>query len=93
MKHYDQKQFGEERVYSPSLREVKAGIWRQRLIQRPGRGAAYWPTPRGLLSLFSYRTQDHQPGVTPPTVGGAPPTADSNTQQPNPTTNNENNSR
>lgn len=25
-------------------------------------GAAYWLAPDGLLRLFSFRTQDHQPG-------------------------------
>ena len=30
-------------------------------MQRPWRGAAYWLTPHGLLSLPSYRTQDFQP--------------------------------
>ena len=30
-------------------------------MQRPWRGAAYWLAPHGLLSLLSYRTQDHQP--------------------------------
>jgi hypothetical protein len=27
-------------------------------------GAAYWLAPHGLLSLLSYRTQDHQPGMS-----------------------------
>jgi hypothetical protein len=30
-------------------------------MQRPWRGAVYWLAPRSLLSLLSYRTQDHQP--------------------------------
>ena len=34
-------------------------------MQRPWRGAAYWLVPNGLLSLFSYRTQDHQPRSGP----------------------------
>ena len=28
--------------------------------------AAYWLAPHALLSLLSYRTQDHRPGVAPP---------------------------
>jgi hypothetical protein len=36
--------------------------WRQELMQRPWRDAAYWLAPRGLSSLLSYRAQDHQPG-------------------------------
>jgi hypothetical protein len=30
-------------------------------MQRPWRDAAYWLAPHGLLSLLSYKTQDHQP--------------------------------
>ena len=30
-------------------------------MQRPWKGAAYWLALHGLLSLLSYRTQDHQP--------------------------------
>ena len=30
-------------------------------MQRPWRGAAYWLAFHGLLSLLSYRAQDHQP--------------------------------
>lgn len=29
-------------------------------MQRPRRGAAFWLGPHSLLSLLSYRTQDHQ---------------------------------
>ena len=38
-----------------------SGIWRQKLMQRPWRGAAYWLASSGLLSLISYRTQGYQP--------------------------------
>ena len=31
-------------------------IWRQELMQRPLRNAAYWLAPYGLLNLISYRT-------------------------------------
>ena len=44
-----------------SQKSSKPRTWRQELVQRPWKGAAYWLTPRGLLSLLSYRTQDHQP--------------------------------
>jgi hypothetical protein len=37
----------------------KAETWRQELMQRPWRGAAYWLAPHGLLGLLSYRTQNH----------------------------------
>ena len=66
------KQVGEERVYfayiytllfisggSEDRHSGKAGTWRQELMQRPWRGAAYWFASPGLLSLISYRTQDH----------------------------------
>jgi hypothetical protein len=69
MKHHDQKQVGEERVYpaygSRSLFIIKgsqdrnssrAGTWKQELIR--GHGGMLFT---GLLTLISYRTQDHQP--------------------------------
>ena len=39
----------------------RAGTWRKELMQRPWRDVAYWIAPHGLLSLLSYRIQDHQP--------------------------------
>jgi hypothetical protein len=39
-----------------------ATTWRQELMRESWRGAAYWLTPHTMLSLLSYRTQDHQPG-------------------------------
>ena len=39
----------------------RAGTWRHELMQRPWRGAAYWLAPYVLLSLLSYRPQNHQP--------------------------------
>ena len=45
-----------------SLKEVRTGIQiEQQLMQRPWRDVTYCLAPRGLLSLLSYRTQDHQP--------------------------------
>ena len=68
------KQVGEERVYSAYISTLlfitkgsqdrnshRAGTWRQELIQRLWRGAAYWLASPGLLILLSFRTQDHQP--------------------------------
>ena len=37
------------------------------------RGAAYRLTLHGLLSLLSYRTQDHQPRDSPSHKGSGPP--------------------
>jgi hypothetical protein len=45
----------------------RAGTWRQELMQRAWRGAAFWLAPHGLFSLLSYRTQDQLPtqgGIT-----------------------------
>jgi hypothetical protein len=68
------KQVGEERVYlaytstllfitkgSQDWNSHREGTWRQELMQRPWRDAVYWLAFPGLLSLLSYRTQDHQP--------------------------------
>jgi hypothetical protein len=48
---------------SPSPKEVRnserAGTWRQELMQKPWRDAAYWLVCASLLvQLLSYRTQD-----------------------------------
>jgi hypothetical protein len=45
----------------------RAGTWRQELMQKPWRGAAYYLAPRSLFSLFSYRTAS--PGILLPTMG------------------------
>jgi hypothetical protein len=67
------KQVGEERVYSAYISTLlfttkatqdrnshRARTWRQGLMQRPWRDVTYWLASPGLLSLLSYRTQDHQ---------------------------------
>jgi hypothetical protein len=53
----------------------RAGTWRQKLMQRPWRGSAYWLAFPGLLSLLSCRTQDYPPkdgttrkGLGPPSL-------------------------
>ena len=60
-KQNKQMQVGEERVYlsilpccNPSLKEVRAGTWKQELMQTPWRGAAYLLAHHGLLSLLSF---------------------------------------
>jgi hypothetical protein len=68
------KQVGEERVYSAYTSILlfitkgsqeryshRAGTWRQELRQKPWRNAAYCLASPGLLNVFSYRTQGHQP--------------------------------
>jgi len=72
-----QKQGEEERVYSAYTSNIAVhhkGSWRQELMQRPRRDAAYWLASPGLLSLLSYRTQDHQPrdGTTHNGLGPPP---------------------
>lgn len=67
------KQLGEERVYllytsfiiKGSQDKNKAGTHKPELMQKPGRSAAYWLPPSGLLSLLSYRTQDYHARYNP----------------------------
>jgi hypothetical protein len=49
-------------------------IRKQKLMQRPWRDVPYWLASPGLLSLLSYRTQDHQPrdGTTHNGLGPPP---------------------
>jgi hypothetical protein len=80
------KEVGEKTVYSAynstllfiikgsqDRNSLMAETWRQELMQRPWRGAAYWIASPGLISLFSCRTQDYHPrdntthnGLVPP---------------------------
>jgi hypothetical protein len=39
----------------------KAATWKQEVMRRSWRDAAYWPALHDLPSLLSYRTQDDQP--------------------------------
>jgi hypothetical protein len=66
------KQVGEERVYYTSIllfitKEVRTGTQAGQKaggyggMQRLWRDVLYWLASPGLLSLFSYRTQDYQP--------------------------------
>ena len=52
---------------------TRAGTWRQELMQRPWKDAAYWLAHHGLFSLLSYRTQDHSLGMAPSTMDWALP--------------------
>jgi hypothetical protein len=78
------EQVGEERLYSAYTSTLlfitkggqdrnshRAGTWRQELMQRPWRGAAYWLASPGLLILPSCRTQD--PGIDNTTHSGLDP--------------------
>jgi hypothetical protein len=83
------KEVGEERVYSAYTSTLlfstkgsqdrnshRAGTWRQELMQRPWRDAAYWLASSGLLRLISYRTQDYQPRDGTTHNGLGPPSLD-----------------
>ena len=62
-KYYGQKAVVEERIYLSlhlvvyiprnSGWELKIGIWRPELMQRPWKYAAYWLASHSLLSLIS----------------------------------------
>ena len=80
-------QVGEERVHltytfvslfiikrSQDRNSSRVGTSRQQLMQRPWRGAAYWLTPHGLLSLLPQGSQNHQPsdGTTHNGLGPSP---------------------
>jgi hypothetical protein len=47
-------------------------VRKQELMQRPWRDVHYWLASPGLLSLLSYRTQDHQPRDGPTHKGPFP---------------------
>jgi hypothetical protein len=47
--------------HNSSLEEIRVGIWKQELMQKPRSNSVYWLAHRGLLSLISYSTSDHQP--------------------------------
>ena len=80
------KQVGEERVYvaytsallfitegSQDRNSNRAGTWRQELMQRSWRNAAYWLAHHDLLKLLYYRTRASAQKMTPPTTGWALP--------------------
>jgi hypothetical protein len=50
----------------------RAGTWRQELMQRPQRGAAYWLAPHCLLSLL-IEPKTTSPGMALPIMGCALP--------------------
>ena len=52
--------------------QKKSGLeLKQELMQRPWRDVPYWLASPGLLSLLSYRTQDHQPRDGPTHKAGS----------------------
>jgi hypothetical protein len=69
MKLHDQSNLGRKEFIwltflgnKPSLREVRVGTWREELMQRPWKSAAYLLASHGLLRITS-------PGVDLPTMG------------------------
>ena len=66
IRHHDQRKLGGRGFalltlphHSPSLKELKAGTWRQQLMQK-SRSAVSWLAPQGFPSLLPYSTQNHQ---------------------------------
>jgi hypothetical protein len=49
----------------------RAGTWKQELMQRPWRGAAYWVASLGFLSLLFIEPRTTSLGMAPPTMGWA----------------------
>jgi hypothetical protein len=82
------KQVGEERFYlaynstflfiirgNQDRNSLRAGTWRQELMQKPWRDATYGLAPYDLHNLLSYRTYNHQTrdsithnGLSPPPI-------------------------
>lgn len=60
--------FGFHILSQSSLREVEAGIWRQKLKQQPRRSTVYWTVSPGLLSWLLYHSGLSSQS-TQPTVG------------------------
>lgn len=71
VKHQDQNQLIEEKVYFAYISWIavlwgkprpwgkQVGTQKQEQMQRPRWSAVYWLVPHGLLILIYYRTQDH----------------------------------
>jgi hypothetical protein len=80
MKHHHQKKPGEERLthftwYSiiegcQTGQELKQGrTWRQELMQRPWRSAAYWIALMACSACFLIEPRTTSLGMAPPTMG------------------------
>jgi hypothetical protein len=82
MKHHDKSKLGRKGLFGLHFQitvyhgrniedrdSSRAGIWRQELKQRPWKDTAYWLASRGLLSLLSYRIQNHQVRNGPTQMG------------------------
>lgn len=63
---------------SQGSKSSRAGTWKQELVQESWRSIAYWLVSHGLLSLLSYRTQDHHPRDVPTHKGLVLPTSITN---------------
>lgn len=79
MKHCDEKQPGEERVYSvylsTSVRERLGQEPKQEQRQELWQSAAYWLAPSALLRWLSYASRHHLPRAGPAHSGLSPPTS------------------
>jgi hypothetical protein len=61
MKHHGESNLGRKGLFGLQFHITgrqerdsnRTGTWKQELMQRPQKGAAYWLAPHGLLSLLS----------------------------------------
>jgi hypothetical protein len=77
IKHHDQNQLGETRVYfilqpnvhrpGKSGQSLKAGTWRKELMQRPWRSESYLSFLLACLACFLIHPSTSYPGVVAPT--------------------------
>ena len=58
---YIKEQAEQARGSKPARNIPPCPLHQQLLMQRPWRDVSYWLASSGLLSLLSYRTQEHQP--------------------------------
>ena len=76
MKHRGQTRLESQSIKGNWGKNSKwAGTWRQELMQEPWKCAPCWLVPHDLLSLFSYRTQNYQPGDATTHNEMGPPTS------------------
>lgn len=71
MKHHGQNQLGVIDLFqlilphhSSSLREIRAGTWRQELMQKLWKSVAFWLLPHGFLCLLSYSPPKYLPIIS-----------------------------
>lgn len=74
MKHYDRSNLGREgfiQLTFPHHSSSSGQELKQNRNLETWRSTSHWLGPHALFSLFSYRPQDQQPRMAPPTMGWA----------------------